>query len=262
MFLKKALALYEATTPSLRRLEQIFGLTSGYPIDHVAFRTFKSSGGIASISQCMANEYAERDSYTFPEKKLTSKWFSPKSSHYPRIFVSQLEDDMLSSSARRIIRTSVPDLFSDPNLFYNSIPHTQATDSLVKYTDYLNLKDETEYGAWTLLNGPKLNHIGIGMNVFSGIHNLLGLHHLLEQHGFQICTDGGSIKISDDGQLAQSSIISDELPYHFLGEQHPISVNLPGTFVEFIDRRREGFEASNAFHIFESTTKELIYEKD
>lgn len=236
--MKKALDLYRSVTPSLIKLETMFGLHPPYPIDHVAFRSFKSMGGIESIAESLGSEYVERDSYVFPEKNLTAKWYAPHKSWLPRVFASQLEDDRLSTAAQNVIHANV---LPRPSL---------------SYSDYLQLKQESEYGAWTLLHGSeKINHIGMAVSLFSHVPNMLVLHNFLEQAGFEVCHDGGSVKISDDGMLAQSSLVSDDTEYNFLDKDGPIVV--PGTFVEFIDRRREGFEAGNAFHIFESTTKKI-----
>jgi hypothetical protein len=86
--------------------------------------------------------------------------------------------------------------------------------------------------------------------------------------GFRLNSAGGKIKQSRDGKLLQSATVAEMIPGQFANnEQHTIA----GSYVEFAERRpldafrhlpthaltrehrREGFEASNANRIFEST---------
>jgi hypothetical protein len=105
-------------------------------------------------------------------------------------------------------------------------------------------------------------------NLKPGYNTVAAFNAFLERNGFTLNDAGGKIKISADGNLLQSSTVAEMLDAVFAeGKMHRIS----GSYVEFAERkvlpqfadmpaleikrehRREGFEASNADKIFEST---------
>lgn len=230
-FVRSALTGFRATTPSLGRIESLLNLDPArYCPDHIAFRTFSSRGGIDSIAQNLTTtDYIEKDSYQFPTKHLNARWFAPITPGLPRVFISQLEDHSLSVASQMIITKS----------------------SSISFSDYEQLRSESEYGAWTLMNGSVVNHTTISIDDLININSLKELHVILKMNGFTLLNVGGEIKVSNDGLLKQSSIISDTKPYIFSDQTTRL---LSGGFVEFIHRYRDGFEAGNAVHIFESTT--------
>jgi hypothetical protein len=229
----KSLSLFRATNPSLERIETLLRLKpSDYIPDHVAFRTFSSNGGINRISRFLAQDYKEMDRYEFPTKKIIAKWFSPRRADLPRVFISELKDESLSPCARQIISES-------------------RSKGSLSFTDYDLLRSKSEYGAWTLINGNRMNHAAISLRDIPKIQSLEELHQILENEGYRLLDVGGKIKTSRDGLLKQSSILADSVPIFFSDTTQPVSQG----FVEFIDRHREGFEAENALNIFESTSR-------
>ena len=71
--IKNSIKQYKLITPTFHKVVNIMnehGCMYDGSIDHVAFRSFKSNGGIGNISNVLLEdkEYEERDKYNFPEK--------------------------------------------------------------------------------------------------------------------------------------------------------------------------------------------------
>jgi len=142
---------------------------------------------------------------------------------------------------------------------------------LPSLNDFNDLLKETEYGSWVIYNRYYLNHYTIS------VHELIDQYNTLEKFnafvtkiGIKLNDSGGVIKESKDGLLLQSSSVSNKVKANFTQGSSLIS----GSYVEFAERRilpkysnvseiksihrRDGFEASNADKIFESTyTKQI-----
>ncbi|WP_373512732.1 DUF1338 domain-containing protein [Persicitalea sp.] len=246
--------------------------------DHVAFRTLGVPQlGIASFEKIFLHYgYEKRDYYYFDGKKLDAYWFSPPEPHYPRIFVSELRVNELSSEAQRIIQSYTDEVKSDPvdKLNLDDGPQVDAflhqplwrTPTL---GDYLSLLHESEYAAWVIYNRYYLNHFTISVhNLPKGYNTVSDFNKFLERQGIKLNDSGGKVKESPDGGLLQSSTVAQMIDAEFAnGDTHAIS----GSYVEFAERRvlpefatlsanqiqrrhrRDGFEAGNADKIFEST---------
>lgn len=263
-FIRKNIDLHRKVTPSLGRVEQFLGLNTYVP-DHVAFRTFKSLGGINLFHKYIETHYSEMDTYDFPSKELIGKWYRPNVAGLPRLFISQIEDNKLSEKSQNIIwKYALPK---------HKMPCSELTKEseyipicMIK-SDYEILMNESQYAAWTLLHGCLINHVGISLdsvnsvnsvNRANGIESLEELNRIMESYGFNLLDNGkGKIKISTDGLLKQSSIVSDKQDKFFRitkSENSDLeSIRVSGGFVEFVERYREGFETENAFEIFDST---------
>ena len=67
---------------------------------------------------------------------------------------------------------------------------------------YLSLLDlwiicrESEYAAWTLVNGYALNHLTVSVHRLSTFDmcNVSGLNQLLQKSGIKLNSDGGTLK--------------------------------------------------------------------
>jgi len=250
--------------------------------DHIAFRTLGVKNlGIASLEKIFLHlGYKKEDSYNFPQKKLNAYWYSPANHNDPRIFISELRVSELSETSREIIEAVTSSIKSDPvdaldlnsgeeiDQFLHS-PLWQAP-TIEKYNI---LAAESEYAAWVMYNRYYLNHFTIS------VHNLPEPHCKLETFNefvkslnIKLNSSGSEIKTSKDGLLRQSSTVSKLIKAEFLDEnKQKITQELSGSYVEFAERgilpqfstlastdikrehRREGFEASNADKIFEST---------
>src|SRR5581483_885858 len=84
--------------------------------DHIAFRTMGVPFlGIQSLEKIFLHcGYERRDHYFFPAKKLDAYWYAPPSSHYPRIFISELRVNDLSEKMQNIIRSYTNEVTADP----------------------------------------------------------------------------------------------------------------------------------------------------
>lgn len=246
--------------------------------DHIAFRTLRVDHlGIASLEKIfLYYGYKRMEPYFFPQKKLNAYWYSPADPKDPRIFISELRVEDLSKDAREIILSYTNEVDTDPvdNLDLDS---GSAVDEflhsglwrLPTWNDYQTLENESEYAAWAIYNRYYLNHFTISVhNLKPGYNTVAEFNNFLEQHKFILNNASGKIKVSADGALLQSSTVAQMVEATFAnGEQQLI----PGSYVEFAERRilpefsqlpphaikrehrREGFEASNADKIFEST---------
>ena len=112
------------------------------------------------------------------------------------------------------------------------------------------------------------------MNIFHCFIRCIQYHGnaFLESIGVKLNNSGGTIKISADGLLKQSSTVAQVIESEFrVGKDQIEKHSISGSYVEFAERlplaehanlqkeditrshRRDGFEAGNADRIFEST---------
>ena len=246
--------------------------------DHIAFRTMGVKFlGIQSLEKIFLHYgYKKMDHYYFPEKKLDAFWYSPANPSDPRIFISELRVNELTSKTRALIKSYTDEVKSDPadKLDLND---ATAVDEflhsglwrLPTWEDYSALADESEYAAWTIYNRYYLNHFTISVhNLKDGYNTIQDFNNFIEKYGFVLNDSSGKIKRSPDGGLLQSSTVAHMINAPFA---HSTEHRIPGSYVEFAERRvlpqfahlqqseikrehrREGFEAANADKIFEST---------
>jgi len=246
--------------------------------DHIAFRTLGVPHlGIASLERIFLHYgYERREAFSFAEKKLDAFWYHPPADYFPRIFISELRVADLSSNAHEIITSYTQAVNADP-VDAVDLDDAAAVDELLHrplwrlptYSDYVQLRDESEYAAWTIYNRYYLNHFTISVHNLPGrMSSLAVFDAFLLERGLRLNDAGGTIKESPDGLLLQSSTIAQIVDAEFAdGDVHPIA----GSYVEFAERRvlaafahlasaeirrdhrRDGFEVGNADRIFEST---------
>lgn len=254
--------------------------------DHFAFRTFGVNGhGIDSMAKMFLDfGYAQKDELRFPAKKLKAYWFSPPAvssedgsginGPLPRVFISELLVDQMSSEAQEIIRKYTE--MSGGGNKYAAL--ASALGSLTwerpLYSEFQRLARESEYAAWTLVNGYALNHVTISTHrLKSHLRSINALNQFIEDNGFKLNTEGGILKVSPDGFLLQSSTVADAMLFHF---SDGTTESVPCSYIEFAERlvlpqfknltdveikeshRRDGFEVGNADKIFESTSKDQL----
>ena len=147
---------------------------------------------------------------------------------------------------------------------------------LPSITDYDALLDESEYASWVIYNRYYLNHYTISVHDLPKTYNNLENFNklLVDKMNIRLNDSGGVIKISNDGLLLQSSSVANQIMAKFSNNKIKL---ISGSYVEFAERkilpqylaidvknietkhRRDGFEASNADKIFESTfTKQTL----
>jgi hypothetical protein len=246
--------------------------------DHIAFRTIGVPNlGVASLEKIFLHYgYKKMDYYFFPEKKLNAWWYTPPVENLPRIFISELRVEDLSLYAERTIKAYTDTVKKDPvdlldlddpesvDLFLHS-----SLWRLPTLVDYKLLSKESEYAAWVIYNRYYLNHFTIAIHdLKEGYNTIEQFNEFLERNGITLNDAGGKIKRSPDGRLLQSSTVAEMVEASFA---YGHKKTIPGSYVEFAERkvleyykdlpanmirqhhRREGFEASNADKIFEST---------
>ncbi len=246
--------------------------------DHIAFRTMGIPQlGVASLEKIFLHYgYTKMDYYYFQEKKLDAWWYSSPRETDPRIFISELRVNELSESSQQIINSYTNEIVSDPVDQLN-LDNAEAVDEYLHQAlwrtpsieDYNSLLAESEYAAWVIFNRYYLNHFTISVhNLPYGFNTVAAFNILLEENGIKLNAAGGKIKTSPDGGLIQSATVAQMVAAEFANHQIK---NIAGSYVEFAERkilphladipltvverrhRRDGFEASNADKIFEST---------
>ncbi|MCL6265827.1 DUF1338 domain-containing protein [Flagellimonas myxillae] len=249
--------------------------------DHIAFRTLGVPNlGIASFEKIFLHYgYKRMAPYHFPEKKLNAYWYAPPVERLPRIFISELRVQDLSTQAQDIIKKYTDQVLVDPvdeldlaNLEAVGKFFHKPLWSLPSLQDYNLLLEESEYAAWVIYNRYYLNHYTISVHELPGDYSSLeNFNVFLESIGVVLNSAGGKVKVSQDGLLKQSSSVAQMVQAEFAkGEK----TNIAGSYVEFAERltlpefhnipkeqlsrkhRRDGFEAANADKIFESTYTE------
>eukprot|EP01018_Ginkgo_biloba_P010542 Gb_15393 [translate_table: standard] len=295
-FLRSVLAsmekIYISKNPTVSAvLDLVHAYDSGHVCyDHFAFRTFGVDGyGINAIAQFFLDfGYVTREELRFPAKKLRALWFSPPDHHFacngegvngplPRIFVSELLVDQLSPEAQAIIKkytgcSAGGNKYAALASVLGSLPWPTPL-----FSDYQCLARESEYAAWTLVNGYALNHLTISVHrLKSDVRKIEKFNQLIQDNKFKLNTEGGVLKVSPDGRLLQSSTAADSMLFHFA---EGTTESVPASYIEFAERlvlpeyeslpndkilelhRRDGFEVGNADKIFESTSSDQIYRK-
>jgi len=276
--------VYESRVPDVRKITQAMinkGMVSDQTDivnDHIAFRTMGVDHlGIASFEKIfLAHGYKKREYYHFETKKLDAYWYSPPTDDLPRIFISELKVEQLTENTQKIITHYTRKITADP-VDALDLKEVEAVAAffqtplweLPSKEDYENLLQESEYAAWVIYNRYYLNHYTISVHDLPQPYNRLeSFNEFLKSIGIKLNDAGGEIKTSQDGLLRQSSSVANQVEAQFVqGEKKTIA----GSYVEFAERsllpefitldpsqlkrihRREGFEASNADKIFEST---------
>ncbi|XP_039064320.1 uncharacterized protein LOC120209351 [Hibiscus syriacus] len=204
----------------------------------------------------------------------------------PRVFISELHVDQLSPKAQVLILY----IFSLPTReiirkytekYGCGNKYAALASALVSltwekplYSEFQQLEGESEYAAWTFVNGYALNHVTISTHrLKSNLKNIKSLNQFIEKNGFKLNYEGGVLKGSPDGLLLQSSTVADSIPFSF---SDGINESVPCSYIEFAERlvlpqyknqpeseikeshRRDGFEVGNADKIFESISKEQL----
>lgn len=246
--------------------------------DHIAFRTLGVPNlGIQSFEKIFLHYgYTKQDYYNFEAKKLNAFWYAPPQPNYPRIFISELRVNDLSAQSQKILYEYTGHLSTDP-IDAVDLNDGKAVDAflhqplwgLCSVSEFELLQEESEYAAWVIYNRYYLNHYTIALNRLpEGYNTVNDFNVFLEKNGIILNDSGGKIKVSKDGLLKQSSTVSQMVEAQFLGGETKM---ISGSYIEFCERKllpefshldklllkrhhfREGFEASNADKIFEST---------
>ncbi|WP_295768848.1 DUF1338 domain-containing protein [uncultured Mucilaginibacter sp.] len=284
VFLNVLFERYQDKVPAVKKITQalvgqcVVSSQDEIVNDHIAFRTLGVPHlGIQSFEKIFLHHgYQKRDYYYFEGKKLNAFWYAPPSEQYPRIFISELIVDQLSSAAQDIISKYTYHITADPVANLNldngeevgKFFHTSLW-TLPTKQDYETLLIESEYAAWVIYNRYYLNHYTISVHALkAGYNTLEEFDAFVEGLGIKLNNAGGVVKISADGLLKQSSTVAEMQSATFADGE---TMLIAGSYVEFAERlilpqyknlpvddikathRRDGFETNNADKIFEST---------
>ncbi|KAJ4871709.1 Uncharacterized protein Rs2_46644 [Raphanus sativus] len=255
--LESILKTYLMKNPTVKTIWELVQSMDNEKIcyDHFTFRTFKVDGyGIDSLSSFfMDYGYKIGGELEFSKNKSKVKWFSPPDVHVPhdghgltngplpRIVIAEVLLDQLSPESQGVIRKYLKPEGGKQAVLSSTL------GSLIwekpTWNDFKQLAKENEFAAWTLIHGYTMNHLAFSVHRFKHqFSDIKFIKQYLEEKEFKLNTDGGVIKVSQDGLLLQVSSIADKLafkdvPFDEIKEFH----------------RREGFELDNASNIMEST---------
>lgn len=249
---------YTAITPQAAQIKKLFELTDGEVInDHVAFRTF--AGTPLQIDNLepliLSMGYERQGEYDFEAKKLRAYSFIHPDPAAPKIFCSELLVDQLSAESQAIITKYTQQI--DNTALDLSVFWSGRHWSMPSWEDYKALMAETEYGAWLLAIGVRVNHFTVSVNHLRSIDTLSGVLDRVKEAGFAVNTVGGEVKGTPEDLLEQGSTMADRQTFVFEGGA---AHEIPTCFYEFALRYADhagelyqGFIAANADKIFEST---------
>ncbi|WP_068547874.1 DUF1338 domain-containing protein [Thalassotalea crassostreae] len=250
---------YLSVTPSADKIHQLLSSGDDLINDHVAFRTFNiAKVNLESLAEHLIElGYKECGQYHFELKKLDAKHFEHSNPELPKVFISELMVEKLSTEAQIIINRIVADI--DSNLISsNEFLYSGRTWELSSQ-EYKTLLKESEYAAWLATWGYQANHFTVSVNHLAQYTALEQVNQRLKDSGFSLNTSGGEIKGNVEVMLEQSSTMADSIEVEFTDTQ----LKVPSCFYEFAKRHPKpcgnlytGFVAASADKIFESTNQQ------
>lgn len=250
---------YVAMAPQAERIRSEFESRGEHVVnDHVAFRTLALDPiGIERLEpHILQLGYRQLEPYEFPAKKLRAFGYVSDEPEAPRIFLSELKVDELSSQSAAILRECAawidPAEVSKPEVLWSG-----RLWEPISWDDYQTLVEESEYAAWVATLGLRPNHFTISVNHLEKTTEIEGVLQVVESLGYAVNDSGGRVKGSPEQLLEQGSTMADRMQVEFAGgEEHEV----PTCYYEFAKRYPDasgqlfpGFVATSADKIFEST---------
>jgi len=124
------------------------------------------------------------------------------------------------------------------------------------YEVYTQLKEESEYAAWTSVFGFRANHFTVQFNTLTGFKDFKEFNQFLIDSGFKMNASGGLVKGTPKELLEQSSTMAHPVAIEFADKKETV----PACYYEFAQRYPDaqgklfmGFVTQSADKIFEST---------
>lgn len=226
--------------------------------DHIALRTFNHPKlGIQSLAQHFIKfGYKECGEYYFTEKKLYAKHYEHDDKSLPKIFISELELQKVSSYIQETISAVVeqikPEVIAHENFVFSG------KHWVTSYATYQKLALESEYASWVYAYGFRPNHFTVSINGLKNFKDITRLNNFIKENNFKLNAAGGEIKGTPEELLEQSSTMANDILVQFGDGVYSI----PGCYYEFAKRYPmtngqlyQGFIAKSADKIFESTNK-------
>lgn len=252
---------YTASTPQAERIHTLL-LARGEAVhnDHVALRTYALPGlDLEALARPFeALGWEARDRYRFAEKHLRARYWQHPDPDLPKIFISELILEELSSAARALITGLVDQL---PAGFgaRGDLPYA-GRPWQVTHDQYTQLLAESEYAAWLAAFGFRVNHFTVDVGTLASFPDLPALVAFLVEHGFVMNDAGGVIKGTPAERLEQASTRADATAVVFADPAGDRTVRIPSSYYEFARRYPlpsgalfQGFVPASADKIFEST---------
>lgn len=248
---------YTRMTPQAARIHALFA-ARGEAIfnDHVALRTYDRGGvGLAALAAGFeAAGWRRRDDYRFPDKHLRAAYWQHPDARHPKVFVSELLVDELSTRAGEVIDELLAQLpagfAARPDLAWAGRPWH------LSHATYRALLAESEYAAWVAAFGFRVNHFTVDVGRLSTFADLPAVNQFLVEHGFALNDAGGIIKGGPAEHLAQSSTRADAIDVAF----DDGTFRVPSCYYEFAHRFPlpsgelfHGFVPASADKLFHST---------
>jgi hypothetical protein len=227
--------------------------------DHIALRTFNHPQlGIKSLAQhFLKYGYREAGEYFFNDKKLYAKHYENTNPDMPKIFISELEIDKMSSFVQDTLNRIVLKISPETILNEKFVFGGKTWD--IEYKTYARLASESEYASWVYAFGFRPNHFTVRVNHLRKYSEMTHLNDFIKSNGYKLNASGGEIKGSPDALLEQSSTMAGVTSVEFKEGTYLI----PACYYEFAKRYKmpngqyyEGFIAQSADKIFESTNKQ------
>jgi len=247
---------YITVTPSADSIRQLLANGGDVINDHVAYRTFNlEKVNLNKLAQHLLTiGYTECGQYDFAAKKLTAKHFEHNDSSMPKVFISELRVEELSTEIQAIIHKLVDQLPEDiseqQGFLYSGRPWQ------ISSVDYQTLLATSEYAAWLAAWGYRANHFTVSINHLESFDCIVAVNNSLKQAGYTLNSTGGEVKGDEVVKLEQSSTLADKALVEFSDK----SIEIPSCFYEFAKRYPltngqlyTGFVAASADKIFEST---------
>lgn len=247
---------YTTLNPSVLKVHKVFTDAGDTVVnDHVAFRTYNHPQiNLKVFSQFFIdNGYIAKGEYHFKVKKLYAQHFEHPDESLPKIFISELLTEQLSSGAQKIISgllSQTDFAFAKKDDFCVS-----GRPWSTSHKDYSTLLEESEYAAWMAAFGFRVNHFTVLVNKLKKFKNLTEVNSALKNAGFRLNTSGGEIKGTEQIGLMQSSTMANPVEVKFIDG----SFSIPACYYEFAQRfpvngqLYQGFVEQSADKIFEST---------
>lgn len=222
-------------------------------IDHIALRTFAWQGiDIDAIAKELLHlGYHPKTEYRFEDKHLVARHFDA-GEDLPLIFISEFDHQSLPSEL--IVKVEFALNHIHESISLSRLAHFRPWSPLEKKV-IDEIWEHSEYAAWLLCHGIRVNHYTVNVNQLKSVNKLEELNHLLKEKGFQLNQAGGEIKGGSELGLAQSSTMAPNVKVTFADGQYEV----PGCYVEFAERFDldgslfRGFLGPSANKIFEST---------
>jgi hypothetical protein len=250
---------YLKLTPYAKQIHQLFESKQETIInDHIALRTF-NRGAIALpaiVDYLDGFGYAPKRDYFFEEKKLNALHFEHRfDSNAPKIFVSELLLEEMPENVQSICQSLIDE--ADKYIAHYGFHLPMMPWRTISSKEYLELREVSEYAAWTATFGLRANHFTVSVNHLQHLSSIEQVNQYLKQAGFELNTSGGEIKGSEAVCLKQSSTMANLIDWPFSDRV----MEIRSCFYEFAERFIEpntgnlyqGFVAASADKIFEST---------